>query len=97
MARMSRESMDRNRLVRLIGDRGESSPDMSVREGRIGDRYLLCTDGLLLRDARSIHQVLGTVEDPRRAAARLVDDALAASGPDHVTCVVVDLRDGPPR
>jgi protein phosphatase len=86
------ESKDRFLLVGFLGDRLENVPELSVREGRIGDRYLLCTDGLLVGDARSIHHVLSTVEDPQRAAGRLVDEANAAGGPDNVACVVVDVR-----
>jgi PPM family protein phosphatase len=65
---------------------------MSAREGRVGDRYLLCTDGLLVLDARNIHHVLGTVKDPQRAAARLVEEVTAAGGLDNIACVVVDVR-----
>jgi serine/threonine protein phosphatase PrpC len=62
-----------------------------MREGRVGDRYLLCTDGLLVVDAQSIHHVLSTIEDPNTAATELVVQANAAGGPDNIGCVVVDV------
>ena len=63
-----------------------------VREARPGDRYLLCSDGLHeTADADSIAQVLRSVSDPDQAAAELVALAIAAGGPDNVTCIVADV------
>ena len=60
-----------------------------------GDRLLLCSDGLtdLVTDAR-IAEVLN-LHDPHSAAAVLTQSALAAGGRDNVTCVVLDLVEGP--
>lgn len=54
-----------------------------------GDVLLLCSDGLsepVNDDA--IAQVLAEIIDPDAAAARLVDLALEAGGPDNITAVV---------
>lgn len=60
-----------------------------------GDRLMLCSDGLSdLIDDEQIAEGL-QIDDPQSAAARLVADALAAGGSDNVTCVVVDVIDGP--
>ncbi len=70
-------------------------PDVMDLEGRVGDRYLICTDGLTdLIDEERISEVL-RIQDPHSAAARLVEDALVAGGKDNVTCVVFDVIDGP--
>jgi len=69
--------------------------DLVELEPRVGDRYLLCSDGLtdLVPEDR-IADVL-RIADPHSAAARLVEDALAAGGNDNVTCLVFDVIDGP--
>ncbi|WP_134324171.1 PP2C family protein-serine/threonine phosphatase [Cumulibacter soli] len=69
-------------------------PDLSIREGRAGDRYLLCSDGLSsFVSAERIEKVLRTSEAPGPAADALVDFALRAGGPDNVTVIVADLVD----
>jgi PPM family protein phosphatase len=78
-------------LRALVADR-DYEPDLQLREARPGDRYLLCSDGLHeTADAESIAQVLRSVSDPDQAAADLVALAIAAGGPDNVTCIVADV------
>jgi PPM family protein phosphatase len=70
-------------------------PDLSIREARIGDRYLLCSDGL--SDVVSPETILEALRlpDPHEAADRLVELALRAGGPDNITCIVADVIDVP--
>ena len=58
-----------------------------------GDRLLVCTDGLpvVLSDDR-INELLGADLPPDGVAARLIDAANAAGGPDNITVVVVDVN-----
>jgi len=78
-------------LRALVADR-DYEPDLQLREAQPGDRYLLCSDGLHETvDAESIGQVLRSVSDPDEAAADLVALAIAAGGPDNVTCIVADV------
>ena len=57
--------------------------------------FLLCSDGLTdLVDDLRIAEVL-RLKDPHSAAAVLTHAALGAGGRDNVTCVVVDVVDGP--
>lgn len=78
-------------LTRAVG----SGEDLEVDGGwltvRDGDRYLLCTDGLVkeLTDAE-LHQVLRDVARPEDASAVLVGRALERGAKDNVTAVVVD-------
>jgi PPM family protein phosphatase len=66
-------------------------PDISIREARAGDRYLLCTDGLSdVVTAETIRATLGE-GTPQEAADRLVELALRGGGPDNVTCIVADV------
>ncbi|PKQ27204.1 MAG: serine/threonine-protein phosphatase [Actinobacteria bacterium HGW-Actinobacteria-4] len=85
----------RSMLLRVLGDVDADVPvDISVRETRPGDRWLLCSDGLsgvVSRD--TLHKTLVEVDDPGDCADALVQLALAAGAPDNVTCVVGDIVD----
>jgi len=66
-------------------------PDLSMREARLGERYLLCSDGLSdYVSGQSIAEAL-TIEDPHAAADRLIELALRAGGRDNITCIVADV------
>jgi serine/threonine protein phosphatase PrpC len=60
-----------------------------------GDRFLLCSDGLVdeVRDD-AISDVLTTIADAQRAADELVALANREGGRDNVTVLVVDVLDG---
>ncbi|MCL2781068.1 MAG: protein phosphatase 2C domain-containing protein [Actinomycetia bacterium] len=79
-------------LRALMG--GDVEPDVSIRETRRGDRYLLCSDGLSdVVTAETIAAALGE-GDPQFAADRLVELALRGGGPDNVTVIVADVVEG---
>lgn len=84
----------RSMLMRTLQDGTAVEPDLFEREGRAGDRYLICSDGVtaVLSDAE-IHEVLAEVSEPGEAVARLIDVANEGGGPDNITCVVADLVD----
>ncbi len=86
----------RNVVLRsLDGDPEGSGLDVTRLDVRIGDRLLICSDGLTdLVDELRIAAVL-RAHDPEQAAAELTASALSAGGKDNVTCVVVDVIDGP--
>ncbi len=58
-----------------------------------GDRWLLCSDGLsnVVRED-TISDVLRTHPDRGACAARLIDLARRAGGPDNITVIVADLE-----
>jgi protein phosphatase len=64
-----------------------------MREVRIGDRYLLCSDGL--SDPVSDETILDALQIPdvTDSADRLIELALRGGGPDNVTVVVADVVD----
>jgi serine/threonine protein phosphatase PrpC len=65
-------------------------PDVSIREARAGDRYLLCTDGLTdVVSAETIGETL-RIGDVQECADRLVELALRGGGPDNVTVIVAE-------
>ena len=84
----------RSLITRALDGRGGIEPDLSVREVRPGDRYLLCTDGLTGPVGRleTLQQAL-EIPDPQEACDRLVQLALRGGGPDNVTVIVADVVD----
>jgi protein phosphatase len=65
-------------------------PDVSIREVRAGDRYLLCSDGLSdVVSAETIAETLA-LPDPQDCADRLVELTLRGGAPDNVTVIVAD-------
>lgn len=86
----------RNVVLRSIdGDPETQGLDLVPVPTREGDRLLLCSDGLTdLVDEDRIAEVL-RLGDPLSAAAVLTQSALAAGGRDNITCLVLDVIDGP--
>lgn len=83
----------RSLLTRALDGRTTVEPDLFLREANVGDRFLLCSDGLcgVVRDA-TLATTLAT-EDVEEAADSLVELALRGGGPDNITVVVCDLID----
>ncbi len=88
----------RNILTRVLG--GEPSVDVDELDVdlRVGDRLLLCSDGLtgMIADDR-IAQILREEPDPHRAARRLIDEANDAGGVDNITVLLIDVVDDDPE
>lgn len=84
----------RSLVTRVLTGAKEDEPDLSVRPARIGDRYLICSDGLSDYVGRStIEEVVRHGGAPAAALRRLVDLALKAGAPDNVTVVIGDIVD----
>lgn len=82
----------RNVLTRALGVEAWIEVDTWELTPAVGDRYLLCSDGLTneLSDD-TIREMLNHTTDPKEAAQALVDDACEAGGRDNVSVVVVDV------
>ncbi|MFE3942630.1 MerR family transcriptional regulator [Streptomyces sp. NPDC059118] len=83
-------------LRALVGGGGGgtavSTPDVRLQEVRPGDRYLLCSDGLsAVVGGAETARVLAGADGPGTAVRELVALAVAAGGPDDVSCVVADV------
>ena len=86
----------RNVVLRSVdGDPVGGGLDVVRLDLTVGDRLLLCSDGLtdFVDDARIAEVLAG--EEPDSAAATLTQLALNAGGRDNITCVVLELVDGP--
>lgn len=82
----------RSVITRALGAADDVDVDSWQLEARVGDRYLLCSDGLTNEVAfEELHEVLSSVVEPQEAADRLVALALDRGGRDNVTAVVVDV------
>ena len=87
----------RSVLERALGVGPEVDVDVQLLDVHLGDRLLLCTDGLttMLED-EEIQAILREEKEPDAASRRLIAEALEAGGKDNVTAVVVDFpRTGP--
>lgn len=84
----------RNILTRALGIDGHVLVDSWEVIPVVGDRYLLCSDGLFNEvDESRISSVLRRLADPNDAARELVRLANEAAGRDNITCVIVDVLD----
>jgi protein phosphatase len=85
----------RSVLMRVLSDVVDDvQPDMSVREARVGDRYLLCSDGLSgVVSFETLQETLAEGGDPASTTETLVQLALRGGAPDNVTCIVADVVD----
>jgi serine/threonine protein phosphatase PrpC len=71
------------------------TPAYVIVEPQLGDRWLLCSDGLtgVVPDP-VLEEELRTVTDPKACAERLIDLALRGGGPDNITVIVADVTAG---
>jgi serine/threonine protein phosphatase PrpC len=80
---------DANVITRAIGTSEELYVDIDVLSARIGDRFLLCSDGLY--NAVSDEQVIAAMahEEPEVIVSELIDAALQGGAPDNVSAVLI--------
>lgn len=72
-------------LVRTLQEGDPAEPDLFTVEGRVGDRFLVCSDGVTaVLDDDEIHEVLADVVEPADAVDRLIALANEGGGPDNI-------------
>lgn len=82
----------RNIVTRALGVIEHVEVDSFHFVPKIGDRYLLCSDGLFNEvDAHTIATILATETDPNVAAQKLVTAANDGGGRDNITTVIADI------
>ncbi|MEY2634320.1 MAG: hypothetical protein RIS75_260 [Actinomycetota bacterium] len=87
----------RNLLMRAIDGIHDVSIDVKVLDVEVGDRFLICSDGLTgVVSNERIAQVLFN-SDLTYAVSTLIEEALAAGAPDNVTVVVGEYVNQPPE
>ncbi|MEU0519552.1 protein phosphatase 2C domain-containing protein [Streptosporangium sp. NPDC006007] len=86
----------RSILLQVLDGGDAVDPDLTLRDAEIGDRYLLCSDGLSgVVEADRLRHVLAEVDDLGEVTRRLIELACDAGGPDNITCVVAEVVEGP--
>ena len=84
----------RSLIMRALQGSTDADPDLAMHEALLGDRYLLCSDGLTdVVGDEAVHEVLTTIPDADLAVKQLIDLALRNGGPDNITCIVADVVD----
>ncbi|SDC99024.1 protein phosphatase [Actinokineospora iranica] len=84
-------------LVRAVGMEDQVRPDVWERPAIVGERYLLCTDGLTdALGAERLAALLASLRsaEPARCVDALVQAACEAGAKDNVTAVVADVAGG---
>jgi protein phosphatase len=85
----------RNVVLHSVNGDEPVEPALRDLDLEVGDRLLLCSDGLSDYVPETDIARAAATADPDDAAQALVELALATGGHDNVTCLVADLRDGP--
>ncbi|MER7043717.1 PP2C family protein-serine/threonine phosphatase [Streptomyces jumonjinensis] len=84
----------RSLLMRALGSGDHVEPDLSIREVRAGDRYLICSDGLSgVVSHQTMEETLAGYQGPQETIQNLIQLALRGGGPDNITCIVADVLD----
>ncbi|ARQ69718.1 Stp1/IreP family PP2C-type Ser/Thr phosphatase [Streptomyces marincola] len=84
----------RSLLMRALGSADHIDADLSIREVRVGDRYLLCSDGLSgVVSHETLRDTLNAFAPPEDTVRELIELALRGGGPDNITCIVADVLD----
>ncbi|HEY9313491.1 PP2C family protein-serine/threonine phosphatase [Williamsia sp.] len=91
-AEQARVDPRRNVITRALGAGMEQEADFFTFPVAIGDRILVCSDGLTgeLADL-VIAEILAECADPTQAATTLVAAALESGGRDNVTVAIADV------
>ncbi len=86
----------RNVVTRALGADDEVQVDTWVIPIRNGQRYLMCSDGLVneVSDAE-IKDELATMDEPSDVASRLVSAANNSGGRDNITVLILDVVSDP--
>lgn len=81
----------RNLLIRAIDGIHDVAMDIDQLDAELGDRYLLCSDGLtgVISDGLIAQQLQN--RDLTAAVAQLIEFSLAAGAPDNVTVAICEV------
>jgi PPM family protein phosphatase len=82
----------RSMLMRALQTGGAATPDLSTIDAAVGDRYLLCSDGITcVVGPDTLHEALTTIPEPSTVVEFLIDEAKRRHSPDNMSCVVADV------
>ena len=80
-------------IVRALGMKESVQVDILTEVPRVGDVYLLCSDGLtgMLTDAQVSH-IIESERDLDRAVEKLIDAANEEGGHDNISAVMARIE-----
>jgi protein phosphatase len=82
----------RNIVTRALGTTPASRPDYWLLPATVGDRYMICSDGLYSEiPDENIASLLANGGNPQATADALVSAAEVAGGHDNITVIVIDV------
>lgn len=83
----------RHVITRALGTGDDSEADYWLMPVEVGDRILICSDGLSTEVSEErIYSLLSSLTDPQQTADALVEETLHCGARDNVTVVVVDAH-----
>lgn len=85
----------RSWITNALDGRSDVTLDLSLLDVQIGDRLLVCSDGLSSYVSEQTISETIAGNDARAACDELVDLALRAGGLDNVSCIVAEVIDDP--
>jgi serine/threonine protein phosphatase PrpC len=81
-----------NVITRCVGASQDVEPDVYRGDSRIGDVFLVASDGLTgMVDDRRIHTLLMSRAEPERKVHSLISEANGRGGLDNITAIVVHV------
>jgi PPM family protein phosphatase len=84
----------RSLVMRALQSSIPADPDLAMLKAKVGDRFLLCSDGLTdVVSDETLQTTLQQLTDLDAAVEQLVDLAIRSGGPDNITCVLADVID----
>jgi serine/threonine protein phosphatase PrpC len=83
----------KNVIVRALGMKESVQVDILTQTPKVGDTYLLCSDGLtgMIKDDQLQH-ILQSEKDVDRAVERLIEAANEEGGVDNISCVLARVE-----
>lgn len=83
----------RSFILKALQGQPDLEPDFELVQVRVGDRLLICSDGLdnARVSDKAIASTLTSLSDPEEAADELIRLARAGGAPDNVTVVIADV------
>ena len=83
-----------NVITRCVGASPEVEPDIYIGEVRVGDLFLVASDGLTgMVDDRRLQQLLLARVAPERLVHLLISEANGRGGLDNITAIVVQIAE----
>lgn len=87
----------KNVLYRALGQSREIEVDIYLEQLHIGDRLVLCSDGLTLHvKPKEIAQVILAADDPAESSQKLIELANQRGGRDNVSVIVIKVEEAYP-